>query len=466
MCFNRHERGHRRCLATATIALLCAVSAHAAADATLFRIFLTDGSTVVSFGEYSRVADRVVFSMPVGGRVDQPRLHAVSLPVRAVDWSRTDRYALSARYQRYSDTRGEADFLQLTNDVARVLNEIALSTDRTRALAYAEQARRTLVEWPTAHYFYRQRDVREIAMLLDESISDLRASLGIGRFDLALVASPADAVLEPLYGMPSLREQLDQVFRVARLAERPADRVALLQSALVMLSEAGTSLPTIEAATLRRSAELQIGEEQLVDARYAALARRLMSTAARAASRARIQDVERVLDLIPREDTKLGQRRPETVNALRASVEAQLEAARHFRLQRDQWTIRRSLYGEYRSAVGSQLMQLVKTQPALERIRRLDGPSPQSVERFRARLSGGAERLSRVQPPRDLRTTHDLLVGSWRFAENALEGRYDAIHSGNIETARAASSAAAGALLLLSRAQQEIRTLLEPPKLQ
>ena len=144
-----------------------AAPAAAATDATLFRLYLTDGTSIVSFGEYARVADRVVFSMPVGGPLDQPRLHVVSLPIAAIDWARTDRYADSARYQHYADTRGEDDFLRLTNDVARVLNEIALNTDRSRALAYAEQARRVLVEWPRTHFGYRQRDVREFAMLLD-----------------------------------------------------------------------------------------------------------------------------------------------------------------------------------------------------------------------------------------------------------------------------------------------------------
>jgi hypothetical protein len=64
-----------------------------------------------------------------------------------------------------------------------------------------------------------------------------------------------------------------------------------------------------------------------------------------------------------------------------------------------------------------------------------------------------------------LRAAHDLLVSAWRFAENALNGRYDAIQSGNFSTAQEASSAAAGSILLFSRAQEEIRTLLEPPQL-
>ena len=59
-----------------------------------------------------------------------------------------------------------------------------------------------------------------------------------------------------------------------------------------------------------------------------------------------------------------------------------------------------------------------------------------------------------------------MLIGAWRFAENAVKGRYEAARAASVNVAWEASSSAAGALLLLSRVQQEIRELLEPPKLQ
>jgi hypothetical protein len=449
----------------AIVAVLAIADVVAAADATLLRLFLTDGTSLVSFGEYARVGDRVIFSMPAGGPVEQPRLQVVTIPAAAVDWTRTDRYATSARYQQYAETRGEADFAQLTNDVARVLNDIALTTDRSRALALAEQARKSLLEWPRTHLGYRQQDVREIATLIDESISDLRAALGVSSFDLSLVASPAAAPLEPLLGMPPVREQLNQILRVATLAERTSERVALLQTALQMLIEAGPAIPTADAARLRASTERMLREEDLIDTRYRAMTERLLAVASRAAARARVDDVQRVLNQIAREDTKLGARRPEAIDALRASVQGQLEAARQLRLLRDRWLIRRSLYRDYQRTVGALLLQLVKTQPALESIRRLDGPPPQVVVSTRARMNGGAERLSRLHLPDDLRGVHELIISAWRFAENALNRRYDAIQSGNVATAREASSAAAGSLMLLSRAQEELRLLVEPPQL-
>ena len=86
----------------------------------------------------------------------------------------------------------------------------------------------------------------------------------------------------------------------------------------------------------------------------------------------------------------------------------------------------------------------------------------------RRRLAGGGDRLQRigVGVPEDLRTVNDLLIGAWRFAETAVASRFTAIAQGNLATARDASSAAAAALLMLERAQQGIRELLEPPRLQ
>ena len=51
----------------------------AASDAMLLRLFLRDGATLVSYGEYTRVDDRVIFSMIVGGSTEQPQLQAVTL---------------------------------------------------------------------------------------------------------------------------------------------------------------------------------------------------------------------------------------------------------------------------------------------------------------------------------------------------------------------------------------------------
>ena len=55
----------RRTLLLAASIWMCTFPAYAD-TATLFRVFLNNGTAVVSYGEYARVGDRVVFSMPHG----------------------------------------------------------------------------------------------------------------------------------------------------------------------------------------------------------------------------------------------------------------------------------------------------------------------------------------------------------------------------------------------------------------
>jgi hypothetical protein len=437
--------------------------ASAGADVTLFRLYMLDGSVLTSYGEFARVADDVVFSMPVGGSPEEPRIQVTSVKAALVDWPRTDRYSASARFQRYADTRGEEDFRILSNEVAVALNDIALSANRQQALALAENVRRMVADWPRMHYGYRQNDVREILSVLDQAISTLRASAGATSFELSLVAMADSPELEPVAGMPNTRQQLDEIFYVASQT-RGAEKVALMQSALTLLSESGAGIS--DASALKRTAETQIRQELTTDRKYTSLSQKVIGQAKTFAARANIGQIEKLITRIPKEDAKLGGQRPEMVQALNTAVQSQLFAARRLRLQRDQWLLRQSAYREYSRSVGTSLLLLVKNTNSLEAIRTLEGPPPDRLLALRQQLSGGAARLERLRTPDYLRSTHELLVGAWRFAENATRARYEAIDKANAAAAWEASSAAAGALMMLGRAQAEIRSLLEPPRLQ
>ena len=444
------------------LAVCLSTARPAAADATLFRVFLHDGSSVVSYGEMARVNDQVIFSMPVGGTPEAPRLHAVTLASDLVDWTRTQRHAVSARYLTYLGTRAETDYDRLITDVAFVLNRIAQTTDRAAALALAEGARRTLADWPRTHFGYRQDEIRDIVTHLDQAISRLRGS---GRIELSLFSAVDPIAVEAPATLPGPGEQLNQLVRVLRVTSDARDRIALLQAALMLLAESNPGIiPDYEPR--RRSLDRHLRYELAIDERYARLSRQLVERATRAAADAKVADVERVFDALAREDDRLGHQRPAVIHAVRNSVQAQLAAARRLRLLRDQWAVRRDVYRAYQRVVGTPIVQLVKAQAALEDIRRLDGPSPKQLATLRSRLSGGAERLQRVLVPEDLRGTHDLIVGAWRFAETAARARLEAVSSGSLATAWEASSAAAGALMMLSRAQLQLREFLEPPKLQ
>src|SRR6516162_6821130 len=125
----------------ALVAALCLVPrAHAADDATLLRVFLKDGTSLVSYGEFARVGDRVVFSMPTAATPNPP-VHLMELAADRVDWDRTNRYAATVRETHYIETQAEQDYAVLSNSVTQTLNELALSTDAAKRLAIVERAR-------------------------------------------------------------------------------------------------------------------------------------------------------------------------------------------------------------------------------------------------------------------------------------------------------------------------------------
>ena len=110
------------------------------------------------------------------------------------------------------------------------------------------------------------------------------------------------------------------------------------------------------------------------------------------------------------------------------------------------------------------LLLLVKNQNALEAIRTLEGPPPDRLLALRQQLSGGAARLERMRTPDYLQGTHELLIGAWRFAENATRARYEAIEKANAGAAWEASSAAAGASMMFQNAGEELNRLTAPPQ--
>ncbi len=453
-----------RCVLALIVCAAGAAQAIAADNDLLLKVFLKDGSSIVTYGEFARVGDEVVLSVPVGGTRQEPRLQAVTLPASRVDWEKTDRHAASARYQRYVATRGEADYQKLTDEVAAVLNNIAQSTDRASALAAAERARQMLTEWPSTHYGYRQQDVQEIVRLLNSAIARLQGTAPPPPFQIALVNAP-EASIEPMATLPSQREQLEQLLRIARVSPDVRERVAVLRSALGLLATPGVVVAS-EATRLRRTIEGQLAREAKIDQRYDRLSKDMLARATRAAGEAKIRDVERVLERIPKEDARLGGQRPEVVQALSASVQTQLDQARLLRRLRDQWRSRQALVQDYPRSVGFEMVQLVKARASLESIKKLDGPTIDRLETLNRVLRGGATRLERLLVPEYLRTAHELVVSAWRFAETAASARLRAVATGEITLAWEASSAAAGSLMMLSRAQKELLTMTEPPKLQ
>jgi len=457
-----------RTVAAAIVAVCLVIPVRAAAaddSATLLRVFLTDGTSLVSYGEPARVADRVIFSMPTG-TTPNPPLHLVNLPIARVDWDRTSRYAATARETRYVQTQADADYAALSNDVSLTLDEVARTTDPRRRLAIVERARTTLAEWPQNHFNYRQAEVRQMLSMLDEAIADLQAATGRGRFTLTLSAFvDPPAIVEPLLPPPTPREAIEQVLVAARVVDTPAERTSLLATAVAAIDREEGVVPADWAATTRAEAEAEIVGELRVDRSYQSLTAQMMWLANRRARAADVRGLERLVRVVYQRDAALGARRPDAVNALVAAVEERLDAARRLRLARDRFALRAPVLHEYNLAIRAPIDLFAQLKPGLESVKTLSGSSPAALSAIERTVAQILELVSTIVPPEEVAAAHALLMSAAQLAGNAAQIRREAALAGDMARAWDASSAAAGALMLGAKARTDMQALLRPPQL-
>ncbi len=435
-----------------------AARAEAAEDqaaASVFRVFLKDGTPLVSYGEYARVGDRVIFTVPLGSIVHPDGFQVVSLPLAQVDWERTSRYTDTVRYQRYASTRGDADYTALTAEVARALSELALTPDPARKLDIARRTRALLIEWPRTHFGYRSREVRDLALVLDEAISEIRAQQGQNSFEFDLVA-----VIEPPPGevlpVPTPQQTMAAAAAAARAADVPAERMSLQQAILAALAAPGTTAAPAWAGPLRKAVVADQKKDLRLARSYADLSSRAVREATRLADDGDVEGVTRVLAAARRRDTQLGARRPDDMASLVAALESHLDTARTRRLELDRWQYRLDTYAAYRSAVDGVLDHLTRLATDLGAIRAMAGPSPSRLNRMRARLAEVRVAMLPLVPPDELRDVHAGLGSALALMDEAVRQREAAIAAADRQLAGNASAAAAGALLLFDRARAGI----------
>jgi len=426
------------------------------ADVTLYRVFLRDGSTLVSYGEFARVGDRLVVTLPVGSG-DAPELQLLSLPADSVDWEKTDAYADSARAMRYAQTHGPNDFALLNNAVTVALSDIGLVEDPQRKVAMAAEARQNVMKWAAEHYGYRARDVADLAGLFDKVIAETRVAGGAANFELGLVANMAEAPDVPMLPAPDARESVEQAMRAAAIVPDAAERTSLLRSIQKVLA-------TVDgrpewAVSLGARAGAALAAEERTDRAYHGLIRESLQLADRYARTANVTGVERVVRRVLREDDRLGQRRPNEVAAALATLDATLDSARRLRLARDSFAARAEVLRAYQLAIAAPIAAMETSRGALDEIRRLAGPTQLRLTRLSIRAAAAVKQLSAAAVPGEASSAHDLLRSAVTLAGRAADGRLKAIATGSMQEAWDASSAAAGALMLFERATDELRQL-------
>lgn len=464
---------HRRICVPLALLVWLACAAPALAEAvTLFRVFLNDGTALTSYGEYARVGDRLVFSMPLGAvdttAAGTPVLHVVNLPVSAIDWIATEKYAASARHTHYLVNTAESDYAALAGEVAATLNGIVFASDAKARLELAVNARRRLATWPRDHYGYRAEDVREMLGLLDEAISGLRAAAGESTFAIDLIASapprdPREQV--PMLAAPSAVEAIRHAIAAAKATDIAVDRVSILRGVVAALDNPANAVPRSWARPTREWAVHTITQEARIDKAYGSLMSSTLKRASDAARRADVRGVEAVLATAVRRDESMGRTRPDEINALVEQVRVQLDAARRLRLARDKWHERVSSYRAYRKSISSVLTTMSRAQRSLDDIKRLAGSEAAVLVELGDRLAAHAKFLNVLAVPDEIKPAHALLVSAVTLAETAVRTRRRAAVSGELQVAWDASSAAAGSMMLMSRAQEDMEATLRFPEL-
>ena len=460
----------KRCrLAVALVAVWLLASSASAADdqAMLLRVFLTDGTSLVSYGEPARVADRVVFSMPTSSTQTDPELQLINLSADHVDWDRTSRYAESARSARYMMTQADVHYAMLTAEVGQALNDISQTIDPTRRLEIVERARKVLADWPPSHFNYKQAEINQMVGMLDEAIVELRAAAGVQRFDLNFVTSvaPAAPEREPMLPPPTSKEMVEQTLTAARLSESSVERVSLMTVALAIVERYADVLPSDWRTEIRKSTKATIAGEVATDRQYQTLTSRTVGLADTHARSADVRGLQRLLIEIQERDETLGGRRPEAVNALIQTVEAKLDAARALQLARDRWALRQEDFTKYRDSVATPIERFNRLKPALEDIKSLAGSSPFALGAISRGTAQVLKSMSEIVPPEEFLAAHAILVSAAQMADSAAKIRREAALTGSISRAWDASAAAAGALMLGANARTEIQSLLRLPQL-
>jgi hypothetical protein len=442
------------------IALVVASAAAAAqslpADA-VARVFLKTGEALPSYGAPALVGDRIVFNLLIDASRDPAVVRLVSLPVASIDLARTTAYATTLRGAFYAATRGEADYAALMTSLSSTLDALTAAGDAAQRLALAQQTRDRLLTWSRDHYHYRDADIRDLVSLVDDVIGELRAGAGQASFSLDLVARTAPAG-EAILAVPAVDESVALALAAAKAADLEADRRAILDAATAVV--AGRP----DLADLGRSVTREAEADRQATARYAALAADVRARASAAADHGDADAIRALRDEVSTRDLEYGQRRPRLVGTLLDELRARLDAAEARRLALEHYAYVRGTLLAYERQVRPAFSGLDGLSPVLRYVRDQHAMAFDRLVNAEARLEALQQDVAAVVPPPDVAGVHATLVSALAMAHEACARRRQAVVANDLQMARNASSAAAGALLLVARARDDLVTALYPPK--
>ena len=244
-----------------------AASAVRPTEATLFRVFLLDGSSLVSYGEPARLDDRVIFSMPTSASKTEPQLHLVNLSSSRVDWDERRGTPRRLGPRVTSSTQAETHYAQLTYEIAQALNDVATTDDTARRLGHrgtrAAHARSLAGALTTTTSGTKSTRCSASSTRPSRTCERPRAS---SNFDLTFVATAeAPTIPSRCCRCPRRRKRSSRRSLAAYLADQPDERMSLLTMALAGFERDASVLPTDWLDYTRREVQATLAAEVEVD---------------------------------------------------------------------------------------------------------------------------------------------------------------------------------------------------------
>tara|TARA_Y100000588_G_scaffold393779_1_gene511103 strand:- start:1257 stop:2639 length:1383 start_codon:yes stop_codon:yes gene_type:complete len=427
----------------------------------LHRIFLQGGTHLVIVSDYVRIGDKVVFAVPFSTVPNDTNPQLVSLPEAFVDWTTTQRYTDAVRASLFTATRGEQEYQAINAQVARVLNEIAVTNNSDLRLSLARDVRKQLLDWTATSYGYRSSDVREILALLEEAIVLESGS----SYKLDLVAGTSRTDMVPLLPPPNIKDILEKALLVSELTDVPAEKLSILRAILYEVNENRHSnkFDVGWRESFHKKVEKRLSQEMDIERFYASLKIESLRRASNYAKNADVRNVQMVLDEVIRTDREFGGQRPVEVLALSRRIEEYLTEARHIRLENDSWKFKVTTFRTYNSELQYLIDNFLDLRPLIEDIRVLAGPEVSVLPEVGDQLSVATDILSRYDPADEVKSVHDLIRKAFTLATSAAHGRLEAVRDVDLATAWDSAAAAAGAIMFFDLAMSELNQVITEP---
>lgn len=425
----------------------------------VFRIFLTDGRVLESYGECATLPDELVCVVKLGGGAVAESHDVLTVPLSSVDEPRTRDYARALRAAQYGATRGEREYSEMTTELTRVMAEVEASTDRDRRLGIAVMARQRLAGWSAEHFDFKAGETRRLVTMLDEVIAELRIAAGDTKFSLDMVANLTPAEPQPLLPTPPLSESLETALAAAEITPIAAERMSLLRSAY----RVAAATPGLDAG-LRRRIAAALETEEGMDRQYRALMQDAIAQADVAVRSGRVRQLQQLVAEVQQRDRRLGGRRPREMAALGRRLDIELQQAREQQAAFRRWTSIRTQLLAYEVQLRKVFDGWAAHRLVLDDVRAETTGRASALDSAVRRFAALDATLASMQPLPEVDKAHALLRSALQMGRQGLILGQRVALARNAEVVRNASSAVAGAQMLMEQGRSELIRALYPQK--